>query len=292
MSVRLHGVRESLKRAGAASARALLKGRPERRRVVGLCYHSVHPSLSFASASPESFERQLAWLAETCDVISPRAMLDAATDHDSDRPAVAITFDDGYADNHEFAFPLLRKYGLSATIFITAGLSDGDPAVLERFRKLRGVSADEIRPLEWAQAREMHAEGLEIGAHTYSHPNLSRLSPDKVATELRVSKDILEDRLGAPVDLLGYPFGKPGRQLDETTVAVARESGYTHAVAILPRSVRPGDSPLVLPRFFATGDSVETLAAKVRGDWDYLGVFQERAPRALARLVSPQDFRF
>ena len=52
-------MRESLKRAGAASARALLKGDAVRRRVVGLCYHSIHPSLSFASASPELFERQL-----------------------------------------------------------------------------------------------------------------------------------------------------------------------------------------------------------------------------------------
>ena len=288
----MNGVRESLKRAGAASARMLMKGRSGRRRVIGLCYHSIHPSLSYASASPDSFERQLAWLAETCDVISPRAMLDAATERDSDRPAVAITFDDGYADNYEFAFPLLRKYGLTATIFMTAGLSDGDPAVLERFCKLRGVPAEEIRPLEWAQAREMQDEGLEMGAHTYSHPNLIRLSPDEVATELRVSKEILEDRLGSPVDLLAYPFGKPGRQLDETTVAVARESGYTHAVAVLPRSVRPGDLPLALPRFFATRDSVETLSEKVRGDWDYLGIFQERAPRPLAKLVSPQDFRF
>jgi peptidoglycan/xylan/chitin deacetylase (PgdA/CDA1 family) len=285
-------MRQSLKRAGAASARVLLKGRAVHRRVVGLCYHSVHPSSSFASASPELFDRQLAWLAEACDVISMRAVLEAAADPNRDRPAVAITFDDGYADNHEFAFPLLRKYRLPATIFITAGLSDGDPAVHARFQALRGVPADAIRPLEWTQAREMRAEGLEIGSHAYSHRNLIRLPRDEVARELRVSKEILEDRLGAPVDLLAYPFGKPGRQFDETTVAIARDSGYTHAAAILSRSVRPGDSPFALPRFFATRDSVETLSAKVRGDWDYLGVWQERAPRAVARLVSPQDFRF
>jgi peptidoglycan/xylan/chitin deacetylase (PgdA/CDA1 family) len=288
----MYSMRQALKRTGAACARMILSGGVTRRRVVALCYHSIHPSSSFASASPELFERQLAWLVEACDVIPLRAALDAAADPRRIRPAVVITFDDGYADNHEFAFPLLRKYAVPATIFVTAGLSDGDPAVHARFCALRAVPAEEIRPLDWTQAREMQAGGLEIGAHTYSHPNLIRLSREDVARELRVSKEILEDRLAAPVDLLAYPFGKPGRQLDETTIAVAADTGYTHAAAILFRSVRPHDSPLALPRFFVTRDSVEGLAAKVRGDWDYLGVWQEHTPRALARLVSPQDFRF
>ena len=64
------------------------------------------------------------------------------------------------------------------------------------------------------------------------------------------------------------------------------------AAAVLFRAARAADSPLALPRFFATRDSVEQIAAKVRGDWDYLGVWQEHAPRPLAKLVSPQDFRF
>ena len=292
MSPRPNGMRQSLKRAGAASARAILKGRAVHRRVVGLCYHSIHPSSSFASASPELFERQLAWLAEACDVIPMRAVLEAAADPDRDRPAVAITFDDGYADNHEFAFPLLRKYRLPATIFITAGLSDGDPAVHARFQALRGVPADEIRPLEWAQAREMRAEGLEIGGHTYSHRNLIRLPRDQVARELRVSKEILEDRLGAPVDLLAYPFGKPGRQFDETTVAIARDSGYTpcrgHPLPVGPAQAthrlrfRASSRPATRSRALGEGTRRLGLSGRLAG----------AAPRALARLVSPQDFRF
>ena len=290
MSVR--AVRESAKRAGAVLSRAVAKHRASRRRVVGLCYHSISPSAPYASASPELFEQQLAWLTENCDVIPMRSMLDAAQDADRSRPAVAITFDDGYADNHEYAFPLLCKYRVPATVFVTAGFSDGDPAVLARFQELRGVPADELKPLDWGQAREMLAEGIEIGAHTYSHPNLARLSRVEAAKELHISRQLLEKRLGARVDQLAYPFGKPGRQFDDTTVAVARECGYTHAAAILFRSARPDDSPLSLPRFFATRDSVEALAAKIRGDWDYLGFWQEHAPRRLAKLVSPQDFRF
>lgn len=263
-----------------------------RSRAVALCYHSVHPSSSFASASPELFDRQLAWLAEHCDVIPLRALLDAAADRERRRPTVAITFDDGYADNYDFAFPLLRKHGLPATFFVTAGLSDGDAAVHERFQALRGVPAGEIQPLGWTQAREMVAAGLEIGAHTYSHPNLIKLPPDEVRRELSVSKEIIEERLGTPIDQLAYPFGKPRRQFDDSTVAAAAECGYRYAAAILFRSVHAGDSPLALPRFFATRDSVDDLAAKIRGDWDYLGIWQERAPRPLAKLVSPQDFRF
>ena len=285
-------MRERLKRGGAAVSRALLAGRSGRRRVVGLCYHSIHPSLSYASASPELFDRQLAWLVETCDVIPLRETLAAAADTGRERPAVTITFDDGYADNHEHALPLLQKYGVPATVFVTAGLAAGDPEVRARFEGLRDVGPGEIRALDFSQMRELRAGGVEIGAHTYSHPNLIRLPREEVERELRTSKEILEDGLQAPVETLAYPFGKPGRQFDDATMAVARATGYTHAAAVLFRSARPEDSPLALPRFFATRDSVESLAAKIRGDWDYLGLWQEHAPRPVARLLSPQDFRF
>jgi peptidoglycan/xylan/chitin deacetylase (PgdA/CDA1 family) len=284
--------RQSLKRVGAVAARRLAPRRSGRARVVGLCYHSVHPTSSFSSATPEMFERHLAWLEETCDVIQFRRMVGAANDSGRVRPAVAITFDDGYADNHEFALPLLRQYRMPATIFVTAGLIDGDPVVRARFQELRGTSAADIRPLEWSQIRELRAEGLEIGGHTYSHPNLIRLDRSRIERELRVSKEILEDRLETTIDLLAYPFGKPRRHFDQTTVEVARETGYSQAAAVLFRAVRQRDSPLALPRFFTTRDSVADLAAKVRGDWDYLGLWQEKAPPAVAKIMSPADFRF
>jgi hypothetical protein len=91
---------------------------------------------------------------------------------------------------------------------------------------------------------------------------------------------------------MAYPFGKPKRQFDHSTMALARTVGYSHCAAVLFRAARTSDSPYALPRFFATRDSVSQLEAKVRGDWDYLGAWQEHAPRVLAKVVSPQDFRF
>jgi peptidoglycan/xylan/chitin deacetylase (PgdA/CDA1 family) len=239
--------------------------------------------------SPSLFEEHLSWLAGSCEVIPFRSTLDAARERKSPNPLVSITFDDGYADNHEFALPLLRKYRLPATVFITAGLIDGDPAVHERFRQLRGSP---VQPLAWTQVRELLAAGVEVGAHTYSHPNLVRLTRAEADDELRRSKAVIEDRLHIPVDLVAYPFGKPKRHFDGETTELARQAGYRFGAAILFRSVRASDSPMAIPRFFTARDVPSELAAKVRGDWDHLGLLQERLPVPVAKIVSPQDFRW
>ena len=137
----------------------------------------------------------------------------------------------------------------------------------------------------------MRDEGIEFGSHTYSHPNLAELDEELARTELVRSRAILEDRLGAPVTSLAYPFGKPGRHFTRDTVRLVRAAGYERAAAIISRRVRASDDVYAIPRFFATRASVDEIAAKVGGHWDLLGVWQELAPRWLARVVSPADFR-
>jgi peptidoglycan/xylan/chitin deacetylase (PgdA/CDA1 family) len=203
---------------------------------------------------------------------------------------VALTFDDGYADNYDFALPLLQSRRIPATFFVTAGLLERDPAVVARMQTLRRSTCEDVRPLEWAQVKAMSAAGMEIGAHTYSHPNLAGLSRMKAWDELRRSKHIVEDRLGDKVRSMAYPFGKPGRHFTRETESLVEELGYEYACAVLFRSVRAADSRFAIPRLFVTRDSVTALRDKVLGAWDLIGTWQEQCPMWLARLVSPVDF--
>jgi peptidoglycan/xylan/chitin deacetylase (PgdA/CDA1 family) len=287
---RRQSLKELLKTFARKASGGWFAGDPTRRAVV-LCYHSVHPTKSFASASPTMFAQHLDWLADKCDVVPLEQIPRAAGTPGRARPAVAITFDDGYLDNYEFAFPLLQSRGLPATFFVTAGLLEKDPTVLMRKKTLRQSTFSEVQPLEWAHVREMRAAGMEIGAHTYSHPNLAMLSRRRAWDELWRSKHIIEERLGEPVRTMAYPFGKPGRHFTSETSTLVKEAGYEYACAVLWRAVRSSDSPFALPRLLATRATVEGLREKVWGAWDVLGIWQERCPLWIARIVSPEDFR-
>ncbi len=260
-------------------------------RVVVLCYHSVHCTKSFASASPSLFNSQLCWLKEHCELIRFSEVAEASkTTTRRNRPAVALTFDDGYADNYEEAFPLLQKHAIPATFFLTTGLIEKHPATVARFQTLQHSSYEDIRPLEWHQVREMQNAGMEIGTHTFGHPNLARLSRVAIEGELKRSKDIMEQHVGESVTIMAYPFGKPGRHFRDETTEIAAAAGYKYAAMVLFRAVRPRDSCFRIPRFFTTKDDINTLRAKIFGDWDLLGLWQAKLPLAIARLVSPLDF--
>jgi peptidoglycan/xylan/chitin deacetylase (PgdA/CDA1 family) len=257
-------------------------------KAVVLCYHSVHPrrpgALPTPALTPELFALHLSWLKAHCDIIPFRDVLEA-TQKKTDRPLVSITFDDGYADNYEYAFPLLRRHGVHGTFFLTAGFLEKDPKVLERLRTVWRPRhlRDQIRPLEWSYVREMRRAGMDFGAHTYGHFNLAGLSADATYTDLKRARDVLEERLGERITLMAYPFGKPRRHFTNQTVNLVAKVGYEYAAAIICRRVHALDSPLVIPRFYVMEDGLSTLKDKTSGAWDLLGYLQERLPGALIR---------
>ncbi len=275
--------------ATAAGRLRLRRGRGS--RVVVLCYHSIHPTKDFASATPTDFARQLDWLQEHCDLIRLEDVLSTARAVPRARPSVCLTFDDGYADNFEYAFPALQRRGIPATFFVVTGLLEHEGEAVVRQQRLRRSAYADVRPMAWSHVRAMRDQGMEIGAHTHSHPNLARLTPSAAREELRRSKEVLEDRLGHRVDAMAYPFGKPRRHFGPDTVDMVAEAGYRTACAVLFRGVRPSDSPLAIPRFFVTSqDGPGGVADKVLGMCDLLGAWQEHCPLPLAKRISPEDF--
>jgi|SRR5687768_13533544 len=280
-------LKQALKKAAITAGRIL--PRSAHNRNVILCYHSVHPHRPFHSSRPEVFDQHLEWLTENCRLVA-LTEITVGRQNDDGRPRVAITFDDGYEDNHSYALPVLMKWGARATFFVTTGFVEREPAVLQRFQRLLGCASSEIVPLDWTQVRELRAAGMEVGSHTHTHRNLARLSRTETEDELRISKNVIAERLALPVTLFAYPFGKPRVHFTAMTSEVVRSTGYEIGAAVTFRGVRPWDSPLSLPRFFVDGDSVDKLSAKVHGDYELVGWWQQHAPLPVLRMVSPLDF--
>lgn len=283
------GIRD---RAKSLLARSPRIGDPAR-RVVVLCYHLIHPSKSFASASPTAFDEQVSWLKDNCRIIRFDQVIAEARSANRDKLAVAITFDDGYADNHTYALPTLSRHGIPATFFLTTGLIDRDPRVTERMRVLQNASrAGDVEGLTWTQVTEMQHEGIEFGAHGTRHTNLGRADQNAVLGELSASKASIEDHVAGSVRSFAYPFGKPKHHFSATTMRLVRQSGFEFGAAMLYRRVLPRDSQFGIPRFAVTSDSPEMFRAMVLGNLDVMGLWQERAPMWLSRFISPETTDF
>ncbi len=262
-------------------------------RVCILNYHSINTESRIRSTtSPRLFEDHMEWLSSECRVLPLREIAGRPLDSlAADRPVVALTFDDGYADIFERAFPVLQRYGFSATLFLTVGFIDRDETVLRRFAKLANCRATQCSPLSWDQVREMSRHGIEAAAHTFSHPNLVHLETPDLDFELRDARSRLEERVGAKVDGFAYPFGKPTCHLNRRVVDAVASAGYGYAVTVTPRGVLARDGCFLLPRIGADGKPLTSLIESVTGAWDFMGYYYEFAPRPLGQVLSPRAFR-
>jgi peptidoglycan/xylan/chitin deacetylase (PgdA/CDA1 family) len=209
----------------------------------------------------------------------------------TDRPQVAITFDDGYADNRAHAMPLLAARGMTATFFVTVGFLERDAQVLAHLSQVWRTPCEALEPLSWADVDEMRSAGMSIGSHTWSHRPLALLSAADAEIDLRRSREVLEQRLGEPIRAIAYPWGKPRRHVNRATFTAARRAGYALGGISLPRAVRDTDDPLRIPRFGVGAEPVERLAGKVAGAIDWHASIHERMPAAVARALFADDAR-
>ena len=130
------------------------------------------------------------------------------------------------------------------------------------------LAPDSAKVINWDQATEMQASGLvDIGGHTCSHPILTRVSGAEARREIIESRQVLQERLEAPVEFFAYPNG--GLQdINPEIISYVREAGYLGAVTLLEGTCYPGDYPFTLKRISASdGFSYQSLAAKMHGLW-------------------------
>lgn len=211
-------------------------------------------------------------------------------------PAVAITFDDGYRDNSEVAWPILREIGCPATFFICTGFLDGDPAVARRFRRYRSLP-----PMAWDQVRRLQVEGAHIGCHTEGHPNLAALSLTNALEDVRRARARIEAETGGPPTLFAFPYGVPGTYTDALCIGLGRmgfQSLCTSRWGHERLPVRTAAAPSGVVRLrrirIDPDDTMEDFEHKVMGDWAFVRWIQDvrgalhwaGMPRALPDAVS------
>jgi peptidoglycan/xylan/chitin deacetylase (PgdA/CDA1 family) len=213
---------------------------PEDVRVPILVYHSVRPHpkkesvyQDFYDVTPELLRRQLEYLKENgYAAIS----FDALADYFDDgiplpKKSVILSFDDGWKNQYEYAFPLLQEFEMTATFFIfTNAVNRGNH-------------------LTWNELREMRDAGISIEAHTKMHPYLIKITDtEELAREIAGSKKILEEELGVQVTSFAYPFG----QYNDASIEEVKTAGFRVARSLHGETMQKENERYILRASLAT----------------------------------------
>lgn len=183
-------------------------------RLVVLAYHSIDNSGSVISTTPEKFREQMEHLSESgFRVIS----LKEITKHICENwpfpsRSVAITFDDGFKNVYDVAYPVLKEFGFQATVFLVPGYCGRNN---QWDRQPRGIPTLDL--LDWDEILEMANNGIDFGAHTMTHPDLSEISLERVTEEIGHSRSVIQNHLGKDVLFFAYPYGKQTDQIRSVT---------------------------------------------------------------------------
>ena len=252
---------------------ATAAGRVRSRRSAILCYHGVgrperlEDDPDFLLVPLERFRAQVEILrAAGFEFVTVAELAARARGGEPPPGLVALSFDDGMRDNHAVVLPLLQEYGIPATVYVVSGIIGKPNPWMSPGAGERMMTAEELR--------ELAAAGIELGAHTVTHPDLSELDRDACLREMVESREEIERLTGAEVSTFAYPFCTYG----PAALEAAREAGFRAAVTCWGRG---SWAPLEMKRQMITGaDGMPSFLLKLAEAYQPLF---ESAPSRLFR---------
>ncbi len=208
-------------------------------RILGFHGINASPTNQYAVTAAD-FEKQMEYLAKHYQVIAVDEMVQRCQ-HDRDIPKglVAVTVDDAFEDFYIYAYPVLKRLGIPATVFVPTGPVDREPNSASKLPQKEFLT--------WEQIREMAQNGIRFGSHTVSHESLTRLTQEEVRYELTHSKVRLEAELGGTVNGFCYPYGT-FRDKNGRIEARVAEAGYVWAVTAISGVNKKGMNPFEVRR--------------------------------------------
>jgi peptidoglycan/xylan/chitin deacetylase (PgdA/CDA1 family) len=216
------------------------------------------------TTTPRAFATQMEYLHhngyQTCNPVHAAALLQSdigkAVKH------VVITFDDGYRDFYQEAFPVLNRFGFTATVFLPTAYI-GDSA-----QQFKGQDC-----LTWSEVRELQKYGISFGSHTATHPQLRSLDKDALKEEIVSSKRSIEEKTGCAVDSFAYPYAFP--QTETEFKKVLREllfrAEYQSGVCTIVGRAKCSSDRFFMERLpMNSFDDTALFQAKLDGDYDWI----------------------
>ncbi len=263
-----------------------IKSSNEELRIPILMYHSisaenengVHPYYQ-TTTSPAVFNEHMKYLydnnysaitlSETVSLLKNQSVVHSIKPQTVNlKPLryVVLTFDDGFRDFYTTAYPILKKYGFTASIFLATGFIDNKEA------KFKGKEC-----LRWTEIKELRKAGVSFGSHTVTHPQLKQLGEKDIEYELKKSKETIEEQIGEQIEAFSYPYKFPDEDKEFKTFLrnMLEVYGYRFGISTRIGTAMEKDNTFFLKRIPVNYcDDIPFFKAKLEGGYNWLYALQ------------------